>query len=141
MRLWMQVLLLLAGFAASSPGAAQVRLDPEWVVQFTPAAHPGSPQATAATTPSAEEALLRLVAAEQQHHRTTGRFTGRLSELASYGGNDQVAIHVTAGPDWLVALAVTGGGAPVQATVWRKSAAVESAVPEPRVPHTTSGQQ
>ena len=116
--------LFAAVLAFPRTASAQVRLHPDWVVHVAPVGHgrPGAPDAPNL----AETELLRLVAAEQEHYRRTGRFTAYLSELTWQGRIPAIRLSVTAGPDWLLATAVPHTGVPMQAAVWRKGARVES---------------
>lgn len=123
------VLLAVAALALPCTGAAQVRLDPEWVVHIAPVTH--GPAAAPEAPNAAEAELLRLVAAQQEHYRRTARFTAYLSELTWDGRTPAVRLSVTAGADWLLATAVPHEGMPMQAAVWRKGARVESGTTTP----------
>lgn len=124
MRLTWTVALFAAVLAFPRTGTAQVRLDPDWMVHVAPVSYGST---TAADAPDGVETeLMRLVAAEQEHYRRTGRFTAHLSELTWPGRSSTIRLRVTAGPDWLLATAVAESGVPMQAVVWRKGTAVES---------------
>jgi len=124
LRLTWTVALLAAGFALPCTGTAQVRLDRDWMVHVAPITHGA---AAAPSVPNGAQAeLLRLLAAQQEHYRRTGRFTAHLSDLSWPGRTSTIRLSVTAGPDWLLATAVPDEGVPMQAAMWRKGAVVES---------------